>query len=246
MAATRSDRVRALVLERLLYYGDAMTRPRSNDLGDLLDVAEQIVTAAGPTGLTLRRLASGAGVSNGSIYHAFSSKEELLARVWMRAAQRLTAMQAACVEAALAGGATDGTTAIEAVVAAALAPVDFAHAHPDAARLFFMQRRDQLFSENLPDDISADLEAGQQRFTGFLITLAQARWSRKDRLAVDAMASCVVDLPGGLMQRRLLSGASLDGQVRAQIEAACRAILALELPPPSRRTPSPTTRKARP
>ncbi len=61
-----------------------MPRPRTHDVDDLLDVAEQIVTDAGPSGLTLRGLASAAGVSNGSIYHAFSSKDELLARVWLR------------------------------------------------------------------------------------------------------------------------------------------------------------------
>ena len=57
-------------------------------LDRLLDVAEQF-PPGDPDGLTLRRLAAEAGVSNGSIYHAFSSKEELLAKVWVRAAWRL-------------------------------------------------------------------------------------------------------------------------------------------------------------
>jgi AcrR family transcriptional regulator len=207
-----------------------MARPRTNDLGALLDVAEQIVTSTGPAGLTLRRLAAEAGASNGSIYHAFSSKAELLARVWARAAQRMFTALDARVTAALAGAPT-ATGATEAVVAASLSPVDFAIEHPAAARLFFMQRRDQLLSEELPPATAEELEAVQRTFTNLLIKLAEARWNRRDRVAVDTITTCVVDLPGGLIGRRLLAGAALDDRTRAQIEAACRAILALELPP---------------
>ena len=209
-----------------------MPRPRTNDLDALLDVAERIATSTGPSGLTLRRLATEARVSNGSIYHSFSSKEELLARVWARAAQRMLTALEARVTAALTGGMTGEASGIEAVVAAALSPVDFAIEHPCAARLFFMQRRDQLFSPDLPQAASDELDSIQRTFTGVLIRLAQARWNRRDRVAVDAIAACVVDLPGGLMQRRLRSGDPLDDRTRAQIDAACRAILALELPPP--------------
>ncbi|MFC4948603.1 TetR/AcrR family transcriptional regulator [Pseudonocardia sp. GCM10023141] len=218
-----------------------MARPRTHDLGALLDVAERIVTSAGPAGLTLRRLAAEAGISNGSIYHSFSSKEELLARVWARAARRFLTILDARVAAATAGAPTAAASATEAVVAAALSPVDFAIEHPAAARLFFMQRRDQLLSEDLPPAAADELEAVQGTFTARLITLAQARWNRRDRVAVDAIAACVVDVPGGLMQRKLLAGAALDEQTRNQIEAACRAILALELPPHLRRSASPGT-----
>jgi AcrR family transcriptional regulator len=220
-----------------------MARPRTNDLDTLLDVAEQIATSTGTSGLTLRRLAAEAGASNGSIYHSFSSKEELLARVWARAAQRMLSALQARVTTALTGAPAEEATAIEAVVAAALAPVDFAIEHPCAARLFFMQRRDQLFSENLPQSASDELGAIQSTFTGVLIRLAQARWNRRDRVAVDAIAACVVDLPGGLMQRKLRAGATLDDQTRTQIEAACRAILALKLPPPPPKTATPDRRK---
>jgi hypothetical protein len=72
-----------------------------------------------------------------------------------------------------------------------------------------------------------------------LIRLAQARWNRRDRVAVEAIATCVVDLPGGLIRRKLLAGIAPDDQTRAQIDAACRAILALELPSPANPTHGP-------
>ena len=219
-----------------------MPRPRTHDLDDLLDVAEQVATAAGPAGLTLRGLAGAAGVPTGSIYHAFSSKDELLARVWLRVARRFLRMQTEEVEAALAG-APSTASAVEAVARAALTPADFALRHPAAARLFFMQRRDQLFTPDLPDDVAAELESVQTEFTAVLVRLAEAMWQRRDRVAVDTIASCVVDLPGGLMHRRLESAHRLDDRTGPRIDAAARAILALPLPPPSRARTARATRK---
>ena len=53
----------------------------------------------------------------------------------------------------------------DAVVAAARWPVQFAIEHPTTARLFFGQRRDQLFSSHgLPSDVADELAAVQRAF----------------------------------------------------------------------------------
>lgn len=212
-----------------------MPRPRTHDLDDLLDVAEQVVTDGGPSALTLRRLASVAGVSNGSIYHAFSSKDELLARIWLRAAQRFLHMQAARVEAALADTNASGSD-VDAVVQAALSPVVFAARYPAAARLFFMQRRDQLVTADLPACLAEQLQSVQSQFSDLLVRLADTLWQRHDRVAVETIATCVVDLPAGLLRRQLESAHGLDHHAEPRIAAATRAILALPLPAPARRT----------
>ena len=226
------DSRRACVLERLLCYRHIVPRPRVHDLDSVLDVAERIVTEAGTAGLTLRRLATEAEMSNGSIYHAFSSKEELLARVWVRAAQRLLARQQARVTLALSATEKGGTqSAVEAIVATALAPIELATEHPASARLFFLQRREDLLTLTLPAAVADDIAAIQDSFTKLLIKLANARWSRRDRIAVEAITVCVVDLPGGLLRRRLHDAAGIDARTKTEIEAACRAILALPPPP---------------
>ncbi len=212
-----------------------MPRPRTHDLDDLLDVAEQVVTDGGPGALTLRRLASVAGVSNGSIYHAFSSKDELLARIWLRAAQRFLHMQATRVEAALADENASGSK-VDAVVQAALSPVAFAARYPAAARLFFMQCRDQLVAAELPAWLVEQLQSVQTQFTDLLVRLADSLWQRHDRVAVETIATCLVDLPGGLLRRQLESAHELDHHAEPRIAAATRAILALPLPAPARKT----------
>lgn len=209
-----------------------MPRQRLHSVDDLLDVAEQLVTSGDPAGLTLRALAASAGASNGTIYHAFGSREELLARLWLRATERLGGL---LTEATEATGATTGAS-VEAVVAAALAPVRFTREHPASAQLFFAQRSDQLFTADLPRALTDALAADRRRFTTLLTGLADGVWHRRDRYAVAAIATCVVDIPGGIVRRALLEHRTVDAAAERRIEAAVRAILALPLDAPPTRT----------
>lgn len=205
-----------------------MARRRLHSLDDLLDVAEQLVIGRDPAGLTLRSLAASSGASNGTIYHAFRSKDELLARVWLRATERLGTAIAAAV---------DGVRRDEAaVVAASIAPVAFTRQHRASAHLFFEQRSDQLFSADLPPEVVADLDAQHRRLTTLLIDLATAVWDRKDAVAVDTVATCIVDIPGGIIRRALLEDRAISAATERRIEAAVNAILALPLDPPPTRS----------
>ncbi|MFJ9390072.1 TetR/AcrR family transcriptional regulator [Nocardioides sp. NPDC101246] len=212
-----------------------MSRQRRHTLDDLLDVAEQIVTSGDPSGLTLRSLATASGASNGTIYHAFGSKDVLLARLWLRSWCRLGDLMAEAMgERAQARGE-------DAVVAVALTPVEFVRRFPASARLFFAQRRDQLFSGDLPPEIETELASVQEKFVEVLIALARGVWDRGDRIAVEAIAVCVVDLPGGILRRCLLEDREADEATAARLEAAVRAILTVPLEPrPAKASPNPT------
>lgn len=185
------------------------------------------MTSSDPAGLTLRGLATSAGASNGTIYHAFSSKEDLLAKLWLRAWSRLGALMNGALETT--SGDRDGR---ERVVAVALTPVELVHRFPTSAQLFFTQRRDQLFSTEPPAEVAAELDSAQQRFVELLIMLAQGVWNRRDRDAVEAISVCVVDAPSGVLRRLLLEGRRPDDLTARRVEAAVRAILDVPLDPP--------------
>lgn len=214
-----------------------MPRPRLHDLDQLLDTAEQLVASSGIGDLTLRGLAQAAGVSNGSIYHAFASKEELLARLWVRTSDRVLATMLERMASARSGGAD---SAVDAVVAVALTPLELIRVRPDAARIFFSHRREQLVSTTLPNDVRGALDDVQRRFTAALIDLADGVWGRRDRIAVAAITACVVDLPSGLLRRQLFDERGVDPHTEERIAAAVRAILQLPLPE------APSGRPARP
>jgi hypothetical protein len=118
----------------------------------------------------------------------------------------------------------------DAVAAVALAPVELLRLHPASARLFFGQRRDQLFSDDVPPDVESDLAAIQKRFLDLLVVLARGVYGRADRHDVEAVTVCVVDLPGGILRRRLLDSAAADQATRLRLDAAVRAVLAVPVP----------------
>jgi AcrR family transcriptional regulator len=183
-----------------------MARPRLHDPEDLLDAAQALVARGGPAALTTRALAAATGAPSGTIYHAFGSRDALLARVGQRAeAAFLDALRAAIAEA---GEADD------AVVAAALTPLRFAASDPDAAAVLLGRPRQG--------------PAAEEALRAILVDLAHRRWGRRDRAAVEAIRVCVVDLPTGLVLPYLCRRTAPPPATRQRLDAAVRAVLALD------------------
>lgn len=213
-----------------------MPRPRVHDPDQLLDAAERLVVDGGPEQLTLRRLGTAAGVSNGAIYHAFGSLAALQGRMWLRAATDFLALQTELIDRASAGAGPDA--AVDAVVAAADAPAQFADQRPAAAKMLMTVRREQLLGPELPTEVAdALLDLDRQLVSSVLRRLATSLWGRRDGPSVEVVTTCVVDLPTALF-RRALAELDPDGpgrissDARQRLETAVRAVLAH--PPPQK------------
>ncbi|MGC7094360.1 TetR/AcrR family transcriptional regulator [Amycolatopsis lurida] len=205
-----------------------MARPRLHDLGELLDTAERLVAEVGASGVTVRTLATAAGVPNGTIYHAFGSISALLGRVWLRAASDFLDLQTELA---------DQSDPVDAVVGAASAPAVFAQRRPAAARMLLTVKRDHLLGPDLPAELADDLLALDKRLVALLVRLTHRLWGRRDAAAVEVLTTCVVDLPTALF-RRALSGPPGEGvgeDARLRLDAAVRAVLAID-PPAHRRS----------
>ncbi|AIJ26808.1 TetR/AcrR family transcriptional regulator [Amycolatopsis methanolica] len=194
-----------------------MPRPRVHDLDRLLDTAERLVAEDGA--VSVRSLASAAGMSNGAIYHAFGSITALLGRVWLRAATDFLDLQSELADAA--------ASAEDAAVAAADAPAVFAERRPHAARMLLTVDKDQLLGPGLPTELADALFALDKRVVALLVRLSRAMWDRRDAAAVEVMTTCVVDLPTAFFRRGLDAGAVH----RDRLAAAVRAVLAVPLRP---------------
>jgi AcrR family transcriptional regulator len=205
----------------VLCYRSGMARPRVHDLDRLLDTAEQMVAQVGAGNVTVRTLATAAGVPNGTIYHAYGSIGALLGQTWLRAASDFLDLQTELVDA------SDG---VDAVVAAADAPAVFAERRPDAARMLLTVKRDQLLGPHLPTELADALIALDKRVVSLLVRLAHLVWGRRDRAAVEVLTTCVVDLPTALFRRPLAGGVpSISADTRSRLAAAVRAVLTVPL-----------------
>lgn len=199
-----------------------MPRPRTHDPETVLDAAERIAARSGPAAVTVRAVAAATGVSNGALYHSFGSRQEVLARTWLRAARRFLALQALDVERAVA--ADDRAARIAAVVDAAETPGRLADTHPDSARLLLLVDRAELLAGALPPDLAHDIAATEKALLSALTRLARALWGRADRRGVATVTTCLVDLPTAVLLRR---DRLTDPLARAQLRAAARAVLEL-------------------
>ncbi|GLY70781.1 TetR family transcriptional regulator [Amycolatopsis taiwanensis] len=198
-----------------------MPRPRVHDLQELLDAAERLAADVGARGLTVRAVAAAAGVSNGSIYHAFGSLASLLGQVWLRAATSFLDLQSRLVDQA--------TNPVSAVVAAADAPAVFAGQRPAAARMLLTVKREHLLGPELPTELADALLALDKRLVSLLVRLAHLVWNRRDAAAVAVVTTCVVDLPTALFRRPLTAAEPIDQPTRDRLAAAVRAVL--DVPP---------------
>lgn len=206
-----------------------MGRPRLHSPDAVLDVAELLAAEGGPAAVTIRAVAERSGASTGSLYHAFPSREAILAAMWLRAARRFLALQRAAVDAALAAGGRDAPVA--ATLAAAMTLRDLQRDHPASARLLTTQRREALLTADVPAELADALRGLDGELLALLRSLARALWERADRVAVETVAVCVVDLPTAMLVPRRPQ--AID--TAPLLEAAVRATLAVPLPPPSTR-----------
>ncbi|MCV7383605.1 TetR/AcrR family transcriptional regulator [Mycolicibacter longobardus] len=205
-----------------------MPRPRVYDPDRVLDAVESLAAGAGPAAVTIRAVGEATGASNGAVYHGFGSRAGLMAAAWLRAARRFLAVQGALVDTA-----SGPDEAVEAVVAAADAPVTFAEDHPEAAKLLLAIPRDELLDTDLPPDLAEQLRRVDAELVGLLVRLAEALWQRRDTAAVDTITTCIVDLPTAIVLNRNRLGSA---RAHAHLHAAVRAVLAVG--PTPRKEPS--------
>ncbi|MBB2989120.1 AcrR family transcriptional regulator [Mycolicibacterium iranicum] len=199
-----------------------MPRPRVHDLDAVLDAAERLAVSAGPAAVTIRALSEATTMSNGALYHAFGSRAALLARAWVRAAQRFLQLQRDGVDLAL--GAHTGT-AVDAVVAAALCPATFLDRSPASAQLLLTVSRDELLrSAELPAGAADDLRRLDDALGELFARLSDRLWGRIDRPALALVRTCVVELPTALLLR---GNRTADPDARLRLEAAVRAVLSI-------------------
>ena len=185
----------------------------------LLDAARWLVLEDGASAATVAAIANATGAPSGSIYHRFSSINELLTAMWIRAVRRSQA------EFADAAAADDP---LEAAVGAAMSVYDFCVEHPADARLLLSLRREDLIRGPLPpgqlDELTALNEPVKQVVSG----LARRLYGRASRSAVERVLLAVFDLPHGVVRRPLIAGDRLSAGSRTALAAAVRAALQVE------------------
>lgn len=191
-----------------------MARTSLHDPEALLDAVRELALTRGLASVTMEAVSTATGAPTGSIYHRFRSRDEMLARTWMRAARR---SQAELLEASAQ------TDPVDAVVAAARSVVGFARRHPDDARLLAAYRREDFLQAAGPA-LAAELGELNRPVEEALARLARELTGGNGRAAVERVAFAVVDIPLAAIRRSLLAGRALPRGLERDAERAVRAV----------------------
>ena len=195
-----------------------MARPQLVDVDALLDHARAIWMAEGQSAVTIRALSSRSGVSNGAIYHHFSSRNHLLSQIWAREAAAFRAFQHEQIEEARKSG-----TAEDAVVAAALATGGYAQVEGAAVRVLFGSRPESLTADGVPPEVVKELRRHRTSATTLVSDLAEEVWGHTGDPAKRLMRHCVVDIPARIF---MAAARPNDALARYATEHAVRGVLA--------------------
>jgi AcrR family transcriptional regulator len=194
-----------------------MARPARYEADDILDAVQRLVLENGVGGLTVSAIARASGAPVGSLYHRFGSLDELLAELWVRAAQRSQVSFLAAVDAA--------ASPLAAALAGAQSILDFAEHEPADARLLLSFRREDLIDAARRPPLTRSLRDLNRPIDVAVTTLAQGLFGAADRPAVERTLLAVFDIPHGAIRRHLIAGRRLPPQLRRQVSAAVRAVL---------------------
>jgi AcrR family transcriptional regulator len=192
-------------------------RPERHRVDKLLDVSRDIVLNEGARAVTIDRIVAASGAPKGSVYHRFSTLNDLLAAMWLRGVRR---SQARFLEPLKAGG-----NPVEAAVAAGLAIHDFAREEPADARLLAALRREDLIGEVTDPALAVALQQVNDELRSAVAALARRLYGRATRDAIERTACAVIDLPQGAIRRHLVQGVAVPRSVRPQLAVAIRAAL---------------------
>jgi AcrR family transcriptional regulator len=193
-----------------------MPRPQLHDTDAMLDAAQNLLLAEGALGATVEAISAASGAPTGSIYHRFGSRDELVARLWMRAVHRSQASFLAALE--------EGDP-YRAAVGAAISIIEFCDEHPGDAQLLVAFRREDLLRAVPTGRLTEDLAELNRPVERAVVALAQRLYGRRTRAALERTLLCVFDLPYGAARRHLAQGEGLPRGLKADLEVAVGAVL---------------------
>ncbi len=193
-----------------------MGRPARFDRARILGAAREVVARRGPQGFTLAGLSEVLGAPIGSIYHRYSSREMLLADLWL---ETVESFQPAFL------ARLDG----DQPVAAGLAAVRFAFIwvaeNRLAARLLLLHRREDFVAGVWPEPLRERAQTLEQEAAARLGTYCRRLYGECTDQGLRRIRLAISDLPQAAFREWIESGRPLPGDLETLVLDTCRYIL---------------------
>ncbi|MCL2466902.1 MAG: TetR/AcrR family transcriptional regulator [Micrococcales bacterium] len=186
----------------------------------LLDAARDVVAIHGATA-TVAQVSAASGAATGSVYHRFRSRDELLARLWLRSIERLH-VRLFEVEA-------EHDDPGDALVALAVETARYSREHPAEARAMTLFRQERLV-HTAPESLRDRVVHLNDSVFAMFGRLAARRFpaATTDPHLVRQVFTCVIGLCYGLIRPHIVAATPipvwLDHVIARAVTAALTTI----------------------
>jgi len=193
-----------------------MSRPARFDEASILDAALSELVERGPRGVSVAGIARTLGAPSGSLYHRFSSRDHLLAAVWLRTAERFQEGFVARLDEA-EGGLAGVEAAVRFVVA-------WARRHPAEVGLLTRFRREDLVAGAWPPEVAERAAHLSRQLDDAAKRLAERLWPDREP-DMPALWLAAVSIPEAAVRRYLRAGQIIPAGLEEAVARASRAVL---------------------
>jgi len=182
----------------------------------MLQAALRLASAGGPQSVTLAALGEETGATTGSIYHRYSSREHLLAELWMDVVE---GFQSAFV------GALAEADDVEGAVRVGTFLTRWARSNVAEARLLLLYRRQDFVVGEWPAELVARAAALEPQIGVALRAFAKRVLGRADADAMSRVRFALLDAPLGGIKPYLQTNKPAPIVIEVLIEQTVRAVL---------------------
>lgn len=169
-----------------------MPRPAKHDQARILSAAASLVAAQGPAAATITAIGAAMGAPNGSIYHRFKSRDELMGRLWLNKAAFFQNRWVAAI---------DDPDPRKAGLGAALSLPRTVRDDFEGARIMLLHRREDFLGEGWSSEMQAEAERLGRQQKDMLSEMTRRLFGRNTVEARQITAFAVLDLPFSAVRR---------------------------------------------
>ncbi len=193
-----------------------MPRPAKFTEVEILEAAGTLVAEGGPACATITAIAAAIGAPNGSIYHRFKTRDELLGRLWLAKAARFQNNFADALKL---------RDPHQAGLAAALSLARTARADLTGARIMLLHRREDFLGDGWPAEMQIEARRLGRQVTDALADITMRLFGNRAAASRQTAAFAVLDVPFAAVRRYVAAGRTPPLQVDKLIEIAFAATI---------------------
>lgn len=195
---------------------DGMPRLAKYDEGQILGAAAKLVAANGPGAATMTAIGAAIGAPNGSLYHRFRSRDELLGRLWLSKARVFQDSWAAALEE---------PDARQAGLEAALSMPRVVREDLEGARIMLLHRREDFLSDGWPPEMKAEAERLGRQVKETMSEMTRRLFGRDTTAGRRTTAFATIDIPFSAVRRFVGEGGAPPAQIDTLIAHAYHAVI---------------------